>query len=291
MSSAVESLFSQALGLGVPWHEEKISFSAEEKRIDIYLNFVRGSKFTCPVCGRKDVSAYDTHVKTWRHLNFFQHQAFLHAPEPRVECPDCGVKKAAVPWARPDSGFSLLFEALIMILAPDMPVKAIAELLGEHDTRLWRVIDHYVKNARKREQYFDVNRIAIDEASRKREHHYVSIVADIDTSKVIFATKGKGSRVLGKFSNDFHDRNGDPDMVKEVCCDMSPAFIEGVRHNLPNARITFDHFHVVKIVNEAMDQVRREEQKEQPFLPPFTEFHHKRSIPNFEAIFSICLFN
>lgn len=266
MSSAVETLFTQALGLEAPWVVEKIVFSQADKQIDIYLGFPRGSKFTCPICSRKGVPAYDTHEKSWRHLNFFQHQAYLHAAEPRIQCPECGVKTVTVPWARPDSGFSLLFEALIMMMVPEMPVQAVAELLNEHDTRLWRVINHYVADAREHEDYYDVTRIAVDETSRKRGHHYVSIVADIDRSKVIFATEGKDSKVIGQFSNDFHDHNGDSDAVKEVCCDMSPAFIEGVRNCLPNARITFDRFHVMKIVNEAVDKVRREEQREQPLL-------------------------
>lgn len=266
MSSPFETLFSQALGLEKPWTVDRITFSEADKRLDIYLDFPRGSKFTCPKCGRKDVPVYDTHEKSWRHLNFFQHQAFLHAPEPRANCPDCGVKHVEVPWARPDSGFSLLFEALIMMLAGDMPVAAIARLLGEHDTRVWRVVQHYVGEARKHESYFDVHRIGVDETSRKKGHHYVSIFADLDRSKVIFATEGRSSKVIGQFSNDFHDHNGDPDDVREVCCDMSPAFIEGVEHCLPNARITYDRFHVMKIVNEAVDKVRREEQKECPAL-------------------------
>jgi transposase len=266
MTSAVENLFSKALGLETPWIVEKIEFSQEENRLDIHLGFTRGSKFTCPKCGRAEVPAYDTHDKSWRHLNFFQHQAFLHAPEPRIQCPVCGVKTAAVPWARSDSGFSLLFEALIMMLVSSMPVSAAARILGEHDTRLWRVIRHYVGDAREREDYFDVTKIAVDETARKRGHAYVSIVADLDRSKVIFAVEGKDSRVIGKFSNDFHDHGGDSDYVREVCCDMSPAFIEGVRHCLPNARVTFDRFHVMKIVNEAVDKVRREEQQTQTEL-------------------------
>jgi transposase len=266
MSSSIETLFSRALGLEAPWQVVRITFSESEKKIDIHLDFPRGSRFTCPKCGRKDVPAYDTHHKSWRHLNFFQHQAHLHAPEPRVNCPECGVKNVKVPWARPDSGFSLLFEALIMTLAGDMPVKAIARLLGEHDTRIWRVIQHYVGEARQREDYYDVHRIGIDETSRKRGHNYVSLFADLDRSKVIFATEGRGSKVIGQFSNDFHYHNGDPGDVREICCDMSPAFIEGVEHCLPNARITFDRFHVMKIVNEAVDKVRREEQKEHPVL-------------------------
>lgn len=266
MSLPFETLFAQALGLEKPWTVDRISFSEADKRLDIYLDFPRGSKFTCPVCGRKDVPAYDTHQRSWRHLNFFQHQAYLHAPEPRVHCPDCGVKNAKLPWARPDSGFSLLFEALIMMLVRDMPVKAIARLLGEHDTRIWRVIMQYVATARKQEDYHDVKSVGVDETSRKRGHKYVSIVADLDRSKVVFVTEGKGSEVIGKFSNDFHNHNGDPDSIREVCCDMSPAFIEGVEQCLPNARITFDRFHVTKIVNEAVDKVRREEQKEHPAL-------------------------
>ena len=266
MSSPIDTLFAQALGLEKPWTVDRITFSEADKRLDIYLDFSRGSKFTCPVCGRKDVPAYDTHRKSWRHLNFFQHQAYLHASEPRVKCPDCGVKNAQLPWARPDSGFSLLFEALIMVLARDMPVKAIARLLGEHDTRVWRVIQHYVGLARKQEDYHDVRRIGVDETSRKRGHHYVSIVADLDRSKVIFATEGKGKKVIGQFSNDFHDHNGDPDAIREVCCDLSPSFIEGIENCIPNARVTFDRFHVMKIVNEAVDKVRREEQQEYPAL-------------------------
>jgi len=87
---------------------------------------------------------HDTEPKSWRHLNFFQHEAHLVARVPRIRCTRCGVLQVALPWARPGSGFSLLFEAFIMILAQAMPVKRIAELLGEHDTRLWRVLEHYV---------------------------------------------------------------------------------------------------------------------------------------------------
>jgi len=266
MSSPIETLFAQALGLEAPWQVEKITFSEADKRLDIHLNFPKGSKFTCPVCGRKGVPAYDTHQKSWRHLNFFQHQAYLHADEPRVQCPDCGVKNAKLPWARPDSGFSLFFEALIMMLVGDMPVKAIAELVGEHDTRIWRVIKYYVGEARKQEDYFDVTRIGLDETSRKRGHHYVSIFVDLDRSKVLFATEGRSQKVIGQFSNDFHDHNGDPDAIRDVCCDMSPAFIEGIQRSLPNAQVTFDRFHVMKIVNEAVDKVRRDEQKDFPVL-------------------------
>ena len=102
---------------------------------------------------------------TWRHLNFFQHQAYLHARVPRVRCAGCGVKKGSVPWAREGGGFTLLFEALIMALVSAMPVNAVARLVGEHDTRLWRVIHHYVERARTDTDLSAVSRVAIDETA------------------------------------------------------------------------------------------------------------------------------
>ena len=102
----------------------------------------------CPNCGAADCAAYDTERKTWRHLNFFQHQAYLNARVPRIRCDGCGIKTVSVPCARPDSGFTLLFEALLMAMVPAMPVNAVARQVGEHDTRLWRVLHYYVAQAR-----------------------------------------------------------------------------------------------------------------------------------------------
>ncbi len=101
----------------------------ESGKRDIYPDFPRGSAFPCAVCGDEG-KAYDTETLTWRHLNFFQHQAYLHARTPRVQCSRCGVHRIAVPWARPDSGFTLLFEAFILQLAKAMPLLAIARLAG-----------------------------------------------------------------------------------------------------------------------------------------------------------------
>jgi transposase len=266
MTSPMDELFSRALGLEAPWQVTKIEFSETDQEINIYLDFPRGSRFRCPKCGRSDVPAYDTKEKRWRHLNFFQHQAYLYCPMPRVDCPECGIKSVELPWTRPGSGFTLLFEALIMALAREMTVSALARLVDEHDTRIWRVIQHYVSEARKKEVYDDVDKVAIDETSRKRGHHYVTLFVDLDQSKVIFATEGKDSASIGRFSNDFHDHGGDPDSVREVCCDMSPAFIDGVGQCLPNAQITFDRFHVMKIMSEAVDKVRRQEQSERKEL-------------------------
>ena len=130
MSINQEQLFTLALELEKPWYVSRIEFDQIDQQIDTHLDFKPGSKFSCPGCG-KETPVYDSEEHTWRHLNFFQHKAYLHARQPRTECPDCGVLTVNVPWARPKSDFTLLFEAFILVLGRQMPVRTIASLVGE----------------------------------------------------------------------------------------------------------------------------------------------------------------
>jgi transposase len=254
-------LLQLALALVPPWLVRRSDFDPERRRLDIHIDFPRGSRFACPGCGAADCPAYDTEEMTWRHLNFFQHHAYLHARVPRIDCASCGIKKVSVPWAREGSGFALLFEALIMALVQAMPVKAVARLVGEHDTRLWRVIHHYVDRGRARADFSAVTRVACDETAARRGHDYITLFVDLDRARVLFATEGKDAGTVAAFAADFAAHGGDPGAVAEVCIDMSPAFIKGTADHLPNAAVTFDKFHAVKIINDAVDRVRRAEQK------------------------------
>ena len=137
-------LFQLALGLTSPWKVMRSEFSAGDGQLDLHVDFPAGSRFACAECGREGCGVHDTKVETWRHLDFFQHRAFLHARTPRVICPTCRVHKVDVAWARAGSGFTLLFEAYVLALAKAMPIANIAERMGEHDTRLWRILEHYV---------------------------------------------------------------------------------------------------------------------------------------------------
>lgn len=262
-----ENLFSLALGITPPWYVKAAQFSMEKSRLDLYLDFERGAYFLCPSCGAEGAKAHDTSEDTWRHLNFFQHRTYLHARVPRVRCPrGCGVKRVDVAWARPDSGFTQLFEAYLMILLREMPVETVAGLVGEHDTRLWRVLHHYVGQARAQEDFSNVQKVGVDETSSRKGHRYISVFADLERAKVIFATEGKDAPVVAAFKHDLESHNGRPENVQDVCCDMSPAFIAGFEEFFPTAQLTFDKFHVTKILGDAVDQVRREEQRERPEL-------------------------
>ena len=259
-------LFQAALGLLPPWLVERCSFDETSGRLDIHLDFPRGSVFSCPVCQTANCKAYDTDSLTWRHLNFFQHQAFLHARTPRVQCPQCGIHRVAVPWARPDSGFTLLFEALVMMLAKSMPVLAVGRVVGEHDTLIWRIVHHYVDAARAKADHSKVTQVGVDETASRRGQKYVSVFVDLKQRKVLFATPGKDASTVAAFAGDLKAHGGDPEAVTEVSADMSQAFFSGVAASLPKAAVTFDKFHVVSLVNAAVDEVRRIEQKTSPEL-------------------------
>lgn len=259
-------LFEMALGLTPPWFVTHSAFCVDKQRLDIYLDFERGGKFSCPACDKAACSAYDSTQKVWRHLNFFEHETYLHARLPRISCPACGIKTVHVPWSRPESGFTLLFEAYILALAKQMPINAIAALVNEHDTRLWRILHHYVEDARAKVDYSQVQKIGVDETASKRGHHYITTFVDMEASKVIFATPGKDAATVTAFLEDLKAHGGKSESIKEACCDMSPAFISGLEKTFCDAAITFDRFHIMKIINQAVDQVRREEQKTRPEL-------------------------
>ena len=259
-------LFQLALGVQSPWFVASSDFDAGNKRLDINLDFKAGARFECPECKAAGCPVHDTVEKIWRHLDFFQHQAFLTARTPRVDCTKCGVHLVTVPWARPNSGFTLLFEGFAMALAMHMPIAVAAGFLKITDKRLWRVVFHYVEAAVARMDLAAVTRVCIDETAAKRGQDYITLVVDIDGRRVVFVADGRSADTVRQFADHLEDRGGDASHIKQACIDMSPAFISGVTENLTEAEITFDRFHVMKLIGDAVNDVRRAEVKARPEL-------------------------
>jgi len=153
-----------------------------------------------------------------------------------------------------------------MAMAKEMPVNAIARLVREHDTRIWRVLNHYVEQARSEQDYSGVCKVGMDETSSKRGHNYITVFVDMDNSKVLFVTPGKDAATVTEFKKDLEAHGGAVENVTQACCDMSQAYIRGIEDTFDNAAITFDKFHILKVINEAVDEVRRMEQKTRPEL-------------------------
>ena len=159
----------------------------------------------------------------------------------------------------------MLFESWVVELAKHISVSKIGSMVGEHDTRLWRFLHHYVEEARKLEDYSKTEAIGIDETSKKG-HNYITVVADLIEKKVIHIASGKDSTTLNSFSEDFKAHNGRAENISVVTCDMSLGFRKGIRENFPNSSMVIDKFHVIKHANEAVDAVRKKESKENPVL-------------------------
>lgn len=259
------NIFSAALGIKEPWYVEDIDFDVTKKRLDISINFRRGTKFTVPETANS-YTAYDTVEKTWRHLNFFEHECYLTGRIPRIKTDDGSIHVVEPEWSGMLNGFTLLFEALILQLATSMPVHELWKIIKVSDYKIWAILDKYVEQARELEVFTSVSKIGMDETSITKGHSYISMVVDLNTRRTIFVTDGKDASTVARFKEDFTAHNGDVTQITDVSCDMSPAFIKGVRDNLPNAEITFDKFHILKLINEAVDKVRRAEAATNPLL-------------------------
>jgi transposase len=215
---------------------------------------------------------HDTEEKTWRHLDFFQHQAYLTARVPRVRCREHNVKQVQVPWVRERSGFTLLFEALVMALVREMPVAAVAALIGEEDKRIWRVVHHWVDQAVEAQDLSGLERAGVDETSSRRGQNYVSVFADLDERRAVYLTEGRDQGTVQAFSCFLETHGGEAESVTEVCQDMSEAYLAGTLKHLPKAEITFDRYHVRQHLSKAIDEVRRAEAKQHTGLLKNTRY-------------------
>ena len=258
-----KELFQMALNVTDPWFVSDLKFDADNKRLDVYIDFKKGSTFSYIDPESKEefsgLKVHDTKDKRWRHLNFFEHECYLHARVPRVKLPNEKIKLISTPWEGLSNGFTLLFEALLVQLCQAMPVNRVASITKTSDDKLWDMLDRYVNQTREYEDFKDIESIGMDETSRAKGHEYITLFVDLQKRRTIFITQGKDNLTVARFAYDFQNHNGSIEAIKDVSCDMSPAFIKGVKENLPNAQITFDKFHILKIINEAVDKVRKEE--------------------------------
>jgi transposase len=261
VSVQIEALFTSALGLQAPWEVRDVRLDAAKHRIDFDIE-CKQALLACPACGAASQKVHDRLPRSWRHLDFFQYEAWLHAQVPRVGCTACGkTTQLGVPWAREGSGFTLLFEALALTLCKDLPVRQTARTLRVRDKQLWRRIEHYVSEARKEQDMSAVRIVGIDETSLRRGQDYVTVVHDLDAKRLLFATEGRDHKTVQAFTQDLHAHGGEPTAIAHVCMDMSAAYLKGATAYLPNAMVSYDRFHIVKLAGEAMDEVRKAEWK------------------------------
>lgn len=259
---ATAELFSLALGLKEPWYVSDVKFDPVNRRLDLTVAFKRGTHFSCPVCARSGCAVHDTNTRTWRHLDFFQHQAYLTARVPRIECTECGVKQVAVPWARPGSGFTLLFEILALLLAQEMAIVPLAEILRVHPDSLWRILGHYVDKAVQQADLTSLTDAGIDEVAKKKGHEYITVFGDLRKSKIVYVADTRESSAIEAYADYLESKEVPSEQIRHYCLDMWPAYLKGLEEHFIQSQLVFDRYHLMANANLAVDMVRRQEAKE-----------------------------
>ena len=265
--TTIEEFFSMLLGISSPWKLSDIQLEQGKKTVRVYIDFERGTKFECPVCSTKCV-VHDSNYRAWRHLDIIDYKLYLMIKIPRIKCSEHGVKTIReISWGRINSHFSHLFENAILHKAREMSVIAIAREVGEDDTTLWRIINHHINEMRENQISFThLHNICVDETSSKKGHKYVTVFTNSETKKIVFVTEGKDITTFEQFYDELKKNNIHHKNIQNISMDMSKSFIAGAKAYFPKAKITFDKFHVKKLLNEAVDKVRQEENKETEVL-------------------------
>lgn len=275
---SVEGLFKQALGLSDPWVVTECDFDPKAKSLVIKIDFERGSRFKDEASGEL-CAVHDTRVRQWEHLKFFEHRTQLKARVPRIIGTDGKVKTVSVPWAEPNSGFTLLMEAFLLGLAKVLPVAEVSRQTGVSEDRIWHLLRARVSEAWLEADWSSLERLGVDETSTRKGHKYGTAFLEIDgketspgkggskVARLLFFTPGKGKDTFKSFGQEL-DRRGVPrEQISEVAMDMSPSFIAGAGAEFPRGQICFDRFHVMKLCGEACDQVRKDVAREHGKLP------------------------
>lgn len=262
-------IFSQALGLAEPWYIKSVSFSPDEASsssqiLSIDIGIKSGSRFEYK---GKEYAVYDHQSRRWRHLNFFQHTCYLSCDVPRIQTDDGHTLLVEVPWSRPGSSFTLLFEAYsLLLIQSGMNLSAAGRLLAIDPRRLNRMVGHYVEQALVDTPLSEITQVGIDETSVQKGHKYVTVLTDPLEKRVIGLGLGKDTHAVGLATKQMENRGADPLAVELASIDLSKAYISATSRYFPNAEIVFDRFHIQKLLNQAVDQVRREDQKQNKAL-------------------------
>ena len=254
-------LYRQLLGVTSPWTVERVEMSVHDVRVDVHLCHTDGARFACPECG-VELSVYDhAEARQWRHLDSCQFRTLLHARPPRVKCPDHGVRQARLPWAEPGSRFTLLFEALAIDVLLSTDVKKAAALLSITWDEAWHIMEHAVIRGRSAKTQAMPAKIGIDEKAIAKGHRYMTLVCDLEHAKVEYIGDERRESSLRAYfaAFDLEAREA----LQAISLDMWPAYINACRQDIPgaNQKMVFDRFHIMRHVVDAVNTVRKRENK------------------------------
>jgi transposase len=232
-----------------------VSFSGEGVIVTVKL---RRRRRVCSRCGQtgSHLEIHDHRTKRWRHLDLGATRCVIECALRRLRCPDCGVHLEAVPWARPDAHHTRDFEDVVAWLAQQMAKTPIAGLLRIAWDTVGQIVERVVSEHLDEKRLQGLVAIGVDGISYRRHHRYLTSVVDHCSGGIVWCAPGRNAQTLQAFFDLLGERKSS---IKAVSIDMSGGYEKAITQSLPGAEVCFDPFHVVRLAQRAVDQVRREQ--------------------------------
>ncbi|MCU7895859.1 MAG: transposase family protein [Candidatus Thiodiazotropha sp. (ex Lucinoma aequizonata)] len=195
-----KDLYAQILAIKSPWQVTSIELAVLDENVTVHVEQKVGTKQCYPTCG--EISpGYDTRKRSWRHLDTCQYKIILVADTPRVECKEHGVVTVSVPWAEPGTGFTAMFEALVIDWLKEASISAVSRLMGLSWNAIDGIMQRAVKRGLARREEINPTHIGVDETAFRKRHDYVTVVSDQDTGTVLHVDKERKKATLkGNYS-------------------------------------------------------------------------------------------
>lgn len=253
-------LYQTILGLTPPWAVEAVELKEATQAIEVVVAAAPETAWRCPDCDAL-APGYDHVERRWRHLDTCQFTTVLRARIPRVACPTHGVRTVRVPWAEAGSRFTLLFERLAIAWLREATPAAVARRLGLTWEEARGIQARAVRRGLERRATQPVARLGIDEKSFRKRHQYVTVLVDLDQGHVLDVCQDRKAESLAPWFQALSPEQREA--IEAVVMDMWEPYRKTVRAHVPDAdaKIVYDKFHILLHLNQAVDTVRREEQR------------------------------
>lgn len=255
-------LYARILGLSTPWSVQNVELKTSESRVDIWLEHEPRVTWVCPECGRELPCRDHAEERTWRHLDTCQFKTFLHARIPRVDCPEHGVRQVGIPWAEPRSRFTLLMERFVIdVITECATIDGARRLMRLSWDETMGVMSRAVKRGHARKERRKISYVGVDEKAFRKGHNYMTVVCDLIRGTVEHVAEDRKKSSLEEYFDTLAEEQ--IASIKGVSMDMWRPYFLATVERVPDAarKIVFDRFHIMQHTCEAVDKVRRQENK------------------------------
>ena len=254
-------LYRQILGVESPWKVERVELRRADGEVHVFLEHDEQVRWCCPECSVEYALHDHQSERRWRHLDTCQYQTILHARPPRSDCPEHGPRVVKLPWAEASSRFTALFEGLAISWLKEASQQGVAELLGLSWDEIHGILERAVRRGLARRSAEPIPHLGVDEKSFRKRHRYLTVVNDLNRSRVLFVAEGRRKASLDGFWETLSEEQ--LAAVEAIAMDMWDPYVASAHEHLPEAdqKIVYDKYHIAAHLSKAVDQVRRAENK------------------------------